>query len=186
MEIRDRVKELRRVPASELMPHPKNWRRHDEIQATVLEGILSEVGFAGAIIARDTPEGLVLIDGHLRADVAGDTEVPVLVLDVTEEEAEMLLATLDPLSTLADTDAQALRELLESLETNEPGLTEFFDRLMEDTAPWEPDIATVEGITPTSEPITATLRIRCPTSLIDELSEALEALLEGYPEAELV
>src|SRR5208282_5842706 len=33
MEIKDRVKELRRVRASELVPNPKNWRTHPTAQA---------------------------------------------------------------------------------------------------------------------------------------------------------
>jgi hypothetical protein len=28
MNIRDRIKELRRVRAGDLRPHPKNWRKH--------------------------------------------------------------------------------------------------------------------------------------------------------------
>ncbi len=32
LRIRDRIKELRRVKASELLPNPKNWRRHPKVQ----------------------------------------------------------------------------------------------------------------------------------------------------------
>ena len=32
MKIRDRIKELRRVMASELSPNPKNWRTHTHEQ----------------------------------------------------------------------------------------------------------------------------------------------------------
>ena len=32
MNIRDRIKELRRVRAGDLRPHPKNWRTHPEEQ----------------------------------------------------------------------------------------------------------------------------------------------------------
>jgi hypothetical protein len=35
MMIRDRIKELRRVRASELKPHPKNWRTHPAAQREV-------------------------------------------------------------------------------------------------------------------------------------------------------
>ena len=31
MKIRDRVKELRRVRAGDLKPHPKNWRTHSRV-----------------------------------------------------------------------------------------------------------------------------------------------------------
>jgi hypothetical protein len=45
MKIRDRIVELRRVPAGSLLPNPKNWRRHPKAQADALRGLLSEIGF---------------------------------------------------------------------------------------------------------------------------------------------
>ena len=111
MKIKDRIVELRRVKGSDLLPNPKNWRTHPEPQANALRGVLAEVGFAGAAIARETEEGLLLIDGHLRAEVAPDQELPVLVLDVDEEEADKLLATFDPLGALAGTDSEKLSAL---------------------------------------------------------------------------
>ena len=101
LKIKDRVKELRRVKASELIANPRNWRRHPKDQADAMRGVLAEIGFADALLVRGTPEGLQLIDGHLRADITGDTPVPVLVLDVTEAEADKLLVTLDPLAAMA-------------------------------------------------------------------------------------
>ena len=41
-----------------------------------------------SVTAREIPDGLQLIDGHLRQELMGDAEVPVLVVDVTEEEAD--------------------------------------------------------------------------------------------------
>src|SRR5438034_2439194 len=99
--IRDRVIELRRVPVGELRPNPKNWRRHPEVQRRALAAMLAEVGFAGAVLARQTPDGLELIDGHLRTDMLSDQEIPVLVLDVDEAEAAKILASLDPLAAMA-------------------------------------------------------------------------------------
>ena len=98
MKIRDRIKELRRVPASELIPNPKNWRSHPKEQQDALRGILAEVGIAGAVLARELPSGeLMLIDGHMRADTDPTAVWPVLVLDVTEAEADKLLATYEKL-----------------------------------------------------------------------------------------
>ena len=68
MRIRDRIKELRRVKADRLRPHPKNWRTHPQRQQDALRGILAEIGYADALLARELPDGsLELIDGHLRA-----------------------------------------------------------------------------------------------------------------------
>jgi len=65
MKIRDRIKELRRVKASELLRNPRNWRTHPAAQARALRGLLNEIGYADALIARELPDGqLQLIDGH--------------------------------------------------------------------------------------------------------------------------
>jgi ParB-like chromosome segregation protein Spo0J len=86
---------------------------------------LAEVGLADACLARELPDGsLMLIDGHLRAETLGDGEVPVLVLDVTEAEADKLLATLDPLAAMADSDAAAFEELLHTVNTSSEALQE--------------------------------------------------------------
>jgi DNA modification methylase len=119
MRIRDRIKELRRVRARDLVPHPRNWRAHPAAQQEALRGLLSELGYCDAALARELPDGrLQLIDGHLRAETTPDMEVPVLVLDVTEAEADKLLVTLDPLAGLAEARREALNELLASVETD--------------------------------------------------------------------
>ena len=118
MQIRDRIKELRRVPASELIPNPKNWRTHPVAQQDALRGVLAEVGYADALIARETPEGLMLVDGHLRAETTPDSDVPVLVLDIDEAEADLMLATLDPLAAMAGRDEERLTELLSTVSSD--------------------------------------------------------------------
>ncbi len=138
MNIRNRVKELRYVPASQLQPNPKNWRTHPEGQANALRGILAEVGIAGAVLAYETPEGgLKLIDGHLRAETLGNADVPVLVLDVNEAEADKLLATIDPLGAMAEADADKLRELLKEVETASEDLANMFTELAEEAGMFE-------------------------------------------------
>lgn len=140
MQLRDRIKELRRVPASQLRPNPKNWRTHPEAQQNALRGVLAEIGIANAVLARELPDGsLMLIDGHLRAETLGAETVPVLILDVDEAEADKLLVTLDPLAAMAETDTDKLNDLVNEIgETTEaiqsiietmilPGASELFD-----------------------------------------------------------
>ena len=91
MQIRDRIKELRRVPACELKPNIRNWRLHPQEQQDALRGVLADVGIADAVIARECEDGtLELIDGHLRQEVLSDSLVPVLVLDVTGKTPTLL------------------------------------------------------------------------------------------------
>lgn len=125
--IRDRVKELRRVRASDLQDNTGNWRLHPAFQRDALRAVLEEVGIAGALTAYHSPRNhgaLTLIDGHLRKDAAPGTEWPCLILDVTDAEADKLLATLDPLSALAETNGQALQDLLDAViaDTHTPDL----------------------------------------------------------------
>src|ERR1700732_724991 len=125
VRIRDRIKELRRVRAKDLLPNPKNWRRHPKTQVDALRGLLAEVGYADALLARELPDGrLMLIDGHLRAETTPDALVPVLVLDVTEEEADKILLTLDPLAAMAESDAERIKALLQAVGTESQAVEE--------------------------------------------------------------
>jgi DNA modification methylase len=126
--IRDRIKSLRRVKSSALKPNPRNWRTHPEAQREALSGILAEVGYADACLARELPDGsLELVDGHLRADLDPDQKVPVLILDITEDEAAKLLTVLDPLAAMAEADTDKLSELLAGIETESSGLAEMLE-----------------------------------------------------------
>jgi len=125
MPIRDRIRELRRVPAGELRPNPRNWRMHPESQRAALRSLLAEVGYAGALLARELEDGsLELIDGHLRAETTPNEVVPVLVLDVNAAEAEKILLTHDPLATMAETDHEQLAALLAEVEFLSPEIEE--------------------------------------------------------------
>lgn len=186
MIFRDRIKELRRVPANQLKANPKNWREHPEPQREALQAMLDRVGIANAVVARELPDGsLELIDGHLRTEELGEQEVPVLVLDVTPEEADQLLATLDPLAAMATQNVDALRALVDGLEFDPSvfkSLSEFSWNLPEvlsagncdeDEVPLPPDEATTQ---PGDVWILGEHRLLCG----DSSSEAdLDRLLEG-------
>lgn len=131
MLIRDRIKELRRVPSSELIPNPRNWRTHPETQKDVLRGVLAEIGYADALLAYETPEGLQLIDGHARTEISAGGILPVLVLDVTQDEADKLLASLDPLAAMAGADGGKLGELLADMSSQSAAVEQFFQSLAE-------------------------------------------------------
>ncbi len=139
MTIRDRIKDFRRVKAGLLRPHPNNWRSHPPAQQDALRGVLAEIGYAGALLARELPDGsLELIDGHLRAETTPEADVPVLVLDLDEAEAKKLLAVLDPLAGMAETNGAALADLLADVETNSDAVRAMLDGMLaEHNAPDE-------------------------------------------------
>jgi len=135
MQIRDRIKELRRVKASQLRPHPRNWRTHPTEQQDALRGVLAEIGYAGALLARELSDGsLELIDGHLRAETTPDMEVPVLVVDLDDREAAKLLALHDPLAAMAETNDAVLAELLANVETESDAVQAMLDSMLGEPA----------------------------------------------------
>lgn len=121
MSLRDRIVELRRVPASTLKAHPENWRDHSDAQRRALQGVLEKIGFIDVVLARVDEAGeLELFDGHLRREIMGDEEVPVLITDLTREEARFMLTALDPLAAMAGTNSQALAGLLADIADQIP------------------------------------------------------------------
>lgn len=120
---RDRIVDFRRVPASDLLPNPKNPRTHGDDQRAALSSVLEEIGIVDAVIARETPEGLQLIDGHLRQEtLTGD--VPVIVVDLDDNEADTILATFDPIGAMAGTSEELLGELLAGIESESDAIME--------------------------------------------------------------
>lgn len=112
----NRIIGLEWVPASSLRPHPKNFRDHPEEQRQALRGLFEEVGVAGAALVRDLGDGTYeLIDGHCRTEELADQDVPVLVTDLTEEEADKLLAGHDGVTGMAVVNRDKLSALLKDV-----------------------------------------------------------------------
>lgn len=116
--IRDRIKEFRRVPADEIKLNPRNWRLHPYAQRKAIAESLERIGMADALLAyysqRDNG-ALTLINGHARLEELPDDEWPVLILDVDDDEADLLLTTLDPMTYMAESDEGLLSELLDDI-----------------------------------------------------------------------
>lgn len=112
-DFRNRIVETRIVTASELAQNAANFRRHPEPQAKAVRGLLNEVGIVAPLIAYHSErEGgaLTLIDGHMRQEIGG--EWPVTILNVSDQEADLILASLDYTTSLAELDSAALADLL--------------------------------------------------------------------------
>lgn len=125
-----RIREHRKVRASDLFAHPLNPRVHPDAQKSALTAILQEIGFARSLLAYETPEGkLQLIDGHLRKDLFHDQEVMVEILDVNEQEAKALLLSLDPLASLAHFDSPTLDTLRKVTQTQSEALQNLWDSI---------------------------------------------------------
>ncbi len=159
----DRIREFRRVPAKELHPNPKNWRRHPKAQTSALLGVFAEIGYADVVIAYNAyadrepgDEYLVLIDGHARLELAKPDElIPTIILDVTEEEADKLLITLDPLTMMADVDRGRLAELVNAANFQDSRTSALLERIRRDNRlpAARPAVEPVVAPEPAQEPI---------------------------------
>jgi DNA modification methylase len=101
---------------AQLVPNERNWRRHPVGQQKALAGALAEVGWVQQVVVNKTTGRLV--DGHLRVELAlarDEATVPVTYVELSEDEERIVLATLDPLAAMADTDTAKLAELLRDL-----------------------------------------------------------------------
>lgn len=110
----DRVVRLAWVKPDDLLANPFNYRVHPRFQQDALEGSIDENGFSVPPLVQQGTDRI--IDGHLRVSLAMRHNVPampVVYLDVTDVEANSLLATIDPLVGLAGFDHAKFQELLE-------------------------------------------------------------------------
>jgi hypothetical protein len=180
---RDRIVDFRRVPANELVPNPNNWRTHGDDQIAALRGALSEIGVIGAAIAyeRKSDKALVLIDAHARCDELGTDPIPVLVVDLDEHEANMALATFDPLGQMAGADARKLDELLREVNTGDAALASMLSELAAEAGAIPADTTAGDGSGGGSDQIKTSFQIL--VTFVDEVSQArgLEDLTKlGY------
>jgi len=161
---RDRIREYRRIRSADLVANPLNWRQHPENQQNAMRGILEEVGIVDALLVRDRSDGTYdIIDGHLRASLMPEDEVPCLVLDVDEDEARKILLTFDPLGAMAEANTANLNELLRDAEFGAEALQELVAGLAEDAGLYqtadgfslgEPELQEDEIPEPPVDPIT--------------------------------
>jgi hypothetical protein len=114
----DRIVEFRRVPAADILGNDWNWRTHGDHQQAAVEESLADLGIYDPLKVYVRADGTYcLVDGHLRQKLihlrlGPDTLVPVVVTDLTEDEARRALLTHDPLGALAGADPAKLEQLM--------------------------------------------------------------------------
>lgn len=172
LDIRDRIVEFTRIKASDLTPHPQNWRKHPKAQQDAMSGILKEVGYVDAIMVREYEGGYQIIDGHLRAETTPDAIVPVLVVDLDDIEAAKVLATFDPIAALAESDNSQLQSLLASMISVTPEFDELIKSMSSNV-----DAALIEEMASSEEASSNTdkaessdfMHFSCPLTIDEQL-----------------
>lgn len=124
------------VPPKELLENPENFRRHPKEQKAALIGVLREVGFVDPVLVQAGTN--LILDGHLRVEIAleqGQATIPVKYVNLTDAEAQIVLATFDPLSAMARHDASSLEALLAQVKVEDVALSQLLKNLSEEMPP---------------------------------------------------
>ena len=133
---RDRIKDFRRVKASEFLPHPLNPKSHPIGQIEALRGSFAEFGICDVFVAFEPEPGkLQLVDGHGRTGIAGDQEVPTVILDITAEEAKMLVAVTGQTALLAEWDEIKIHDIVSAYQATDADLAHFLSGLGAEAPP---------------------------------------------------
>ena len=130
------------VDPTQLLAHELNARRHPGAQRDALRESLGRVGWVDVVKVNQRTGKVV--DGHARVEeaITAGVTVPVLYVDLEEEEERFVLATLDPISAMATYDHEIMGQLIDGLAIEAEGLSELLDGLTIDTdlpgdSPWD-------------------------------------------------
>lgn len=133
MSWRNRIVGHGEQAAGQFMANPLNWRIHPKAQREALTGVLSEVGWVQSVIVNRTTGNVV--DGHARIEEAlklGDeTPVPFVEVELSEDEEQKMLLTLDPISAMAAADKANLESLLQDVSTASSAVADMLTELAE-------------------------------------------------------
>jgi DNA modification methylase len=113
---RNRITSSGTLKVTDALANPLNFRIHPVQQRQALQASLDNVGWVQQVVV-NTQTGN-LIDGHLRlalAEQRGESELPCLFVELSEDEERLVLASLDPIAAMATADRAKLQELLASL-----------------------------------------------------------------------
>ena len=94
--------------AGQLLVNSYNFRIHGELQQKGVKGSLDEIGWIQQVIVNKQTGRI--IDGHLLVKLAlregEETEVPVVYVDLSENEEKLALSLIDPLAEMAVMDKE--------------------------------------------------------------------------------
>lgn len=169
------------VDADQLLANPHNWRIHPKNQQDALTGVLDQVGWVQRVIVNQRT-GFV-VDGHARValSISRGEKVPVVYVDLSEQEEALVLATLDPIAAMAGKDDDILRSLVSDI--GDIGVMAIDDLLGGMSSGESSDGIFGDGEAGGSSPqITAKLSIPPQgwLTMRDDIIRAVESVCSGY------
>jgi DNA modification methylase len=125
-------KEIKLVPANQLLANPMNARRHPVRQREALRGSLDTLGWVAPVFVGKSG---YLLDGHARVEEAlskdENTLIPVIEVDLEVHEESLFLASFDYITYLAEYDRDSLDSLLHDVQTDDARLQVMLGELAE-------------------------------------------------------
>ncbi len=117
------------VDPKALVPNPANWRTHPKAQRNAMGGALDELGWVQSVIVNKRSGRIV--DGHLRVDLAiaeNAPTVPVVWVDLSDEEERLALAVIDPIGAMAGKSEDLFRALVTDIHVENDALESILGR----------------------------------------------------------
>ena len=126
-------------PADQFQANALNYRKHPQRQRDAVQASLRELGWIGVVVENKRTGNL--IDGHERVwqALSNNEDVPYIQVDLSEAEERLALAVFDPITNMAETDAEILAELLQDVNTGEAALQALIAELAEDASVVPPE-----------------------------------------------
>ncbi len=135
----------------QLLSNEANWRVHPKAQQDALSGVLHEVGIVQNVIINrrsgpEWPDGKrgisTVVDGHARIGIAISEEqpsIPITYVELTPVEEAEVLATFDPIGTMAIADKEQLSKLLHDVQSDDVAIQQMLATLAEKSGIIPPD-----------------------------------------------
>jgi hypothetical protein len=113
--------QLKKIPIKDLKTNPKNPQIHPESQISKLVNSMGEFGYANPILV-DSTNQIIAGHGRLKAlkklnGITETTEIQVIELPLTPEQAEAYMVTDNRISEDAEWDREKLFDVFKNLET---------------------------------------------------------------------
>ena len=178
--IRNRIIGHGEEAPDQLLANPANWRIHPKAQQAALAGVLGEVGWVQSVIVNQRTGHLV--DGHMRVSLAlrdGVSAVPVAYVDLSPEEESLILATMDPISGMAVTDADQLAALLADVSPSSADVQAMLDEMSVNSGVTAPDFSALSDLAPTGDERIVTMKFTITESQREVINRALDAAKES-------
>lgn len=180
--VRERIRDIRTVPASSVRPNPLNARVHTTAQRNVMADALDEIGNVDVlkVVAIPGTDDFLLVDGHLRQELRADEDVMVAVLDLDESEQAKVLATFDPIGALAGTDRDKLKALAGLADIQSASLARLMIQMSSRAAPTGDEIES-DGEAPTRTETGQVWRLGTHHLLVGDCThdDSMARLLDG-------